>query len=123
MKHAGHAISRGTRHVLVLFLYVEDFHYGPYLREAQQENADDPAQSPPPSAVSSTGTSVLIPASTEHINTVIDDLDKYSNNTKEQDQNSAKYSPAPMVNTDNEHDGGFVVYRQTVDLVNMLERE
>jgi hypothetical protein len=33
LKHAGFPISDGVRHVLVLFLYVEGFHYGPYLKK------------------------------------------------------------------------------------------
>ena len=40
LKHAGYPITKGVRMILVLFLYVEDFHYGPYLTKAKEAAAE-----------------------------------------------------------------------------------
>lgn len=76
LRHAGYPLSRGRRHVLVLFLYVQDFHYGPRLSLAKAV----------PEAKADCGAGDdrgILPSGGEK--------------------------------------GGFVVYRQTVELVNMLE--
>ncbi|KDO27111.1 hypothetical protein SPRG_07822 [Saprolegnia parasitica CBS 223.65] len=69
LRHAGYAISKGTRMILVLFLYVNDFAYGTYL-------------------------------------------DNYAENAPRSTQTTPS-GDAP---------GGFVVYNQTVELVNTLNQ-
>lgn len=76
LRHAGYPITAGTRLILVLFLYVEDFNYGPYLQHAcnaTSAKAASPCQSK--DAIRSSGS-------------------------------------AP---------GSYVVYRETVELMNSLE--
>jgi hypothetical protein len=73
LRHAGASISRGTRMILVLFIYVEDFAYGQYLRQ-------------------------------HDVNSV--------NSTQEE---RSKH-------VDASHHSSFVVYNQTVELVNTLNQ-
>ncbi len=37
LKHAGYPTTKGVRVILVLFLYVERYHYGPYLNQAKSQ--------------------------------------------------------------------------------------
>jgi len=37
LKHAGYPTTKGVRVILVLFLYVEGYHYGPYLNQAKSQ--------------------------------------------------------------------------------------
>ena len=96
LKHSGFPICRGVRHILVLFLYVEGFHYGPYLSEAKANAA-------------------IVAEST------------ISHEEAEQDSvQSCKdiefISDGPSLLPSGGERGGFVVYKQTVDLVTMLEK-
>ena len=77
LKHAGYPISAGIRNILVLFLYVEGFHYGPYLQKSRSK----------------------VPL-LEKVECSEDTLEKKR--------------------TSGAETGGFVVYRQTVELVSML---
>lgn len=97
LKHAGFPITRGVRHILVLFLYVDQFHYGPYLTTAKEANqgAEKDAVGTPDSNV---------PVGSQDANISI----AYNEDTDRLPSGGKK--------------GGFVVYRQTVDLVTMLEK-
>lgn len=89
------------RHILVLFMYIEGYHYGPLLTHAKQK------------------------------------LDEYHAKVEEKEREAKSIPIADNKLIDSEsqtmhHEvdilpsggekNGFVVYRQTVDLVNMLER-
>ncbi|CAM9867041.1 unnamed protein product, partial [Ectocarpus fasciculatus] len=97
LKHAGFPICRGVRHILVLFLYVEGFHYGPYLSVAKENAANLAATNA---------------RQTEHNESGLvhscEDIDITSDDTSALPSGGEK--------------GGFVVYKQTVDLVTMLEK-
>ena len=93
LKHAGFPISRGVRNILVLFLYVENFHYGPYLRTY---SGPDPG-----------------PDSTLEIAHSENGV-RYSDGENCAEEIEDKRSSGA-------EKGGYVVYRQTVDLVSMLE--
>jgi hypothetical protein len=93
LKHAGYPITSGIRNILVLFLYVEGFHYGPLLRDYTSKH--------------SSGRGI----DTELEGTDRDDADRtHSENDSADDPRSSGAAK-----------GGFVVYRQTVELVSMLE--
>ena len=92
LKHAGFPISKGVRNILVLFLYVENFHYGPYLRSYC---GPDPGLD-----------------STDEI-THLENTLRCSEGRCSEEVEGKRSSGAEK--------GGYVVYRQTVDLVNMLE--
>ena len=150
LKHAGFPTTKGVRVILVLFLYVEDYHYGPYLSAAKSHCAT-------PMSASSAGWEDL------------QDMDGLSEEEKGSGNNSpvcmigngsagnggntyggntyggvvygnapgiASGNCSPCKNSNNTtstcnvgeklasggEKGGFVVYRQTVDLVNMLDK-
>lgn len=117
LKHAGYPITKGTRHILVLFLYVEGFHYGPMLKAAvarcnRRNGIDSSNSSPIKKQMYSANKS--------------NDFNACDNN-KNASPHSATHSSEPVNNSEEQllssggKRGGFVVYRQTVDLVNMLE--
>jgi hypothetical protein len=106
LKHAGFPITKGTRNILVLFLYVENFHYGPYLASANAFNrahgrccAEDGAASSAAAAAALVGADSTGGASAPATGADGKRLVKASGDTA----------------------GGFVVYRQTVELVSLLE--
>lgn len=76
LKHAGYPISQGIRNILVLFLYVEGFHYGRYLRDSRSKVPENEAE--------------------------------------------CSVHGVEEKRTSGAEKGGFVVYRQTVELVSML---
>lgn len=90
LKHAGFPITKGCRNILVLFLYIEDFHYGPYLNKQVKYNKDS---------------------------IQFKEIDGNGNDHIFKDNNDLS-SIRPSGNEKN----GFVVYRQTVELVNMLDQ-
>ena len=110
LKHAGFPITGGTRIILVLFLYIEDFHYGPFLQKAIQEQLEQ-------SGVVSTlrnrqqqekeedSSRTVIPAALE-----------------EESSGGGEGEVDPDVLPSGDRKGGYVVYRQTVELVNMLQK-
>lgn len=79
LRHAGYPIHQGTRMILVLFLYVENFNYGPYLQAACQHKVD------------------CLPRT----------------NQKEPELDTVRSSGS--------RPGSYVVYRETVELMNTLE--
>lgn len=93
LKHAGFPITSGIRNILVLFLYVEGFHYGPLLREYNSKHSAELETGPEPE-----------PERTDDSHRTYIDNDSTDN---PRSSGAAK--------------GGFVVYRQTVELVSMLE--
>eukprot|EP01038_Epipyxis_sp_PR26KG_P012702 gene12702-17034_t len=111
LKHAGFPIIDGIRHILVLFLYVEDFHYGPLLNKT------------------------LFSSNSIIKNSVEESKEESSNITKTSGEttDTAEHEEAAATHNKSKEDsqvlasggkkGGFVVYRQTVDLVNMLNRK
>jgi hypothetical protein len=102
LKHAGYPITAGVRMILVLFLYVEDFHYGPYLTKARADCPCTGSDRPPVSKIQAA-------TSAAHSSEVCAG-DKASADGTTQKLNSGGEK------------GGYVVYRQTVELVNMLEK-
>ena len=77
LRHAGYPISSGTRIILVLFLYIEDFAYGKYIQRWKNcEEGEGEGEG----------------------------------ETKKKNNKSGM------------EDGGFVVYRQTTELANMLTK-
>jgi hypothetical protein len=102
LKHAGYPITAGVRMILVLFLYVEDFHYGPYLTRARADCPCTGADRPPVSKIQ-------VATSAARSSEVCAGDQATANGTAEK------------LNSGGEA-GGFVVYRQTVELVNMLEK-
>jgi hypothetical protein len=101
MKHAGFPIWSGVRHVLVLFLYVEDYHYGPYLRK--------PNPNPNPNKEK-------VDFGTDNVQDLLVNVDRSEEEESERvEKKKGKERPSGAA------PGGFVVYRQTVELVSMLE--
>lgn len=102
LRHAGYPITRGTRVILVLFLYVEAFPYGKYIRDFCDKNGCD-------------GQGNVERAQEE------EDPEE----TKEEVPLclEPKEGSDVIVKASGDNPGGFVVYRQTVELVNMLNKE
>jgi hypothetical protein len=88
LKHAGFPITKGCRNILVLFLYIEDYHYGPYLNKVKS-----------------------------NIDAIESEEKEDSNINDTVFKDNCELSIRPSGSKKN----GFVVYRQTVELVNMLE--
>ena len=84
LRHAGFPVTSGTRFILVLFLYIDQFSYGSYLQNYDKSN------------------------------------------TREKDGEGKEDNSAiikqPKVRPSGDTLGGFVVYKQTVELVGMLNR-
>ena len=101
LKHAGFPITSGIRNILVLFLYVEGFHYGPLLRDYINKHPSGQGGGQEQGKVT-------------EIEIGCRDRDKseisYAGNDSTDDPRSSGAAK-----------GGFVVYRQTVELVSMLE--
>jgi hypothetical protein len=93
--------------ILVLFLYVEGYHYGPYLTKAAAQCASCDAEA-----------EVAAPKSKiENLSAV---AARPSGGGVSQDATMTMDSTQKLNSGGDK--GGFVVYRQTVDLVNMLEK-
>ena len=97
MRHSGFPISRGVRVILVLFLYVEGFHYGPLVREHVRKEAANGG----PGEGGGEGE---------------------GEGEKEEACGSRAVANADGVKPSGDKVGGFVVYRETVELSNMLGR-
>lgn len=95
LKHAGFPITKGVRNILVLFLYVEGFHYGPRLAAACKQ--------------------CCAASSASRVDAAADHSSGSAGRGSDADGDSS-------VRASGDKEGGFVVYRQTVELVNMLER-
>jgi len=96
LRHAGYPITKGTRVILVLFLYVEGFPYGQFIRRYCGQNGCD-------------GQGNVASEDTE----------------LKQDESTApriEDNGDVVVKASGDNPGGFVVYRQTVELVNMLNK-
>lgn len=107
LKHAGYPTTQGTRMILVLFLYVEDYHYGPFLTNAKAH-----CRAAVCDAQSSSFADTTSIAATE---------EKTSSGEGLSCKNGPGCREDGKLHSGGEK-GGFVVYRQTVDLVNMLEK-
>ena len=86
-RHAGYPITKGTRYILVLFLYVHEFQYGVLLERAREKYAECMKQTK---------------------------CEPHEENTTSGGDDDA-IRPSGMAN------GGYVVYRQTVELASMLD--
>jgi hypothetical protein len=93
LKHAGYPITSGIRNILVLFLYVEGFHYGPQLRDYISRHP-----------------------SGRGIDTETEGRDR-----DDADRTNSENDCTDDLRSSGAAKGGFVVYRQTVELVSMLE--
>jgi hypothetical protein len=109
LKHAGFPISRGTRVILVLFMYVENYHYGPFLQKAiqQQKNGQDEQR-----REGEADTARRQQAGEVAVMVV-------QNNGDEESSGGGDYDG--LLSSGGKK-GGYVVYRQTVELVNMLQK-
>lgn len=109
LKHAGFPITSGIRNILVLFLYVEGFHYGPLLRDYINKHPSGQGGGQEQGQGEGEGQ-----GKDTEIEIECRDRDKseisYSGNDSTDDPRSSGAAK-----------GGFVVYRQTVELVSMLE--
>ena len=85
MRHAGFPITKGVRMILVLFLYIEDFHYGPRVKQY-----------------------------VENMQGGCEQGECKGGSRGEAGEDGVKPSGDKV--------GGFVVYRETVELSNMLGR-
>ncbi|KAJ1441057.1 hypothetical protein B484DRAFT_390922, partial [Ochromonadaceae sp. CCMP2298] len=99
-QHAGFPISQGTRHVLVLFLYVQDFHYGPLLSAAKKRVGGDESKGGGGGVGVGGGGGTGAGVGCVGV--------------------GAAGGPALLASGGEV--GGFVVYKQTVDLVSLLKR-
>lgn len=98
LRHAGYPVTSGCRIILVLFLYIEDYAYGHFLEDYVRTN----------------------------INTSSDDDDGCCCDTLGDGTGpvmvTATPKDCPTPKPSGDMPGGFVVYNQTVELVNMLNR-
>jgi hypothetical protein len=102
LRHAGYPVTKGTRLILVLFLYAEDFAYGKFLQDYVGQHGrpccamvDD----------SNKGIDTTNPSDGTHCSP--------TNDLPEEEDTRRPSGDQP---------GGFVVYNQTVELVSMLNR-
>lgn len=125
LKHAGYPITQGTRMILVLFLYIEDFHYGPYLTAAKAHcrGALCGAEAENETENTSQSESFIPTTAAATVATTSSGTDekKAESGTAELQVLQSGCREDGKLHSGGEK-GGFVVYRQTVDLVNMLEK-
>lgn len=121
LKHAGFPITSGIRNILVLFLYVEGFHYGPLLREYTSTHTHTAPHTHTlrhtlPHTLPHTLRHPLPLSSGQVRDTEIEgrDMDDVERTHPENDSTDDPRSSGAAK-------GGYVVYRQTVELVSMLE--
>jgi hypothetical protein len=99
LRHAGYPVTKGTRLILVLFLYAEDFAYGKFLQDYVEQHGR-----PCCAAGNDSNKATNLIDGTQCSPT--DDL-------PEEEDTRRPSGDQP---------GGFVVYNQTVELVSMLNR-
>eukprot|EP00041_Stephanoeca_diplocostata_P031585 m.986613 g.986613 ORF g.986613 m.986613 type:complete len:558 (-) comp23990_c0_seq10:3517-5190(-) len=102
LRHAGYPIVSGTRVILVLFLYVHDFPYGDYIHAYEQTRAHPAGSGAATGGFAETEKANDDSATAHDIGTITHD--------------------ATRVRPSGDAEGGFVVYRQTVELADMLNR-
>lgn len=107
LRHAGYPIVRGTRVILVLFLYVHDFPYGDYIHAYEHAHMHD---------ICNASSGAALP---EHAD---DDTAANAVSLPSCSTAGAKALGDPSVRPSGDAEGGFVVYRQTVELADMLNR-
>ena len=137
LRHAGFPIHRGVRNILVLFLYVEGFHYGPYLRaKALQLSSSSAAAAASSSSSSSSSEESEECNEYKKVEMKASCNSSFSSSSASSSPSSSAASSTPLRGTEEGTEegtrsgsgsgsdkNGFVVYRQTVDLVSMLEEE
>ena len=130
LRHAGFPIHRGVRNILVLFLYVEGFHYGPYLRGSALQLSSSSSSSSSLASSSSSSASLSNCKENEECNEYKKGEMKASCTSSPSSSSPAAATPLTEKGTDlgtrsgsGSDKNGFVVYRQTVDLVSMLEEK
>jgi len=100
LRHAGYPVTKGVRIILVLFLYIEGFSYGRFLEDYTKKHESD-----------------------SHC--LVDRFEKDADG-ETKDSKCSNDEEATHVNTrrkpSGDMPGGFVVYNQTVELVEMLNR-
>lgn len=134
LKHAGFPITRGVRNILVLFLYIEDFHYGPLI-QSYRRNVEERkllTQSHPQLQGSKQQQEEGVVFRSHNVSRhVVTSLLKKNGNSscsshglskeKPEEDSGGSESAAPKILNSGGQERGYVVYRQTVELVNMLE--
>ena len=101
LRHAGYPITSGCRIILVLFLYAQDYAYGQYLSdyiEEQKKHQED---------------------AKDNVDSKTDTVEESDGGTDCDPENRKTSTTRPS----GDSPGGFVVYNQTVELVNMLNRQ
>ena len=122
LRHAGFPISEGTRTILVLFLYVEKFSYGDALqKEKNRVQASRPVI--PPSLTRRRATTKFKgfrPNGFEvHYPSLPSAVTQSADGEYEMEDESREEYRKPS----GDRVGGFVVYRQTKELVEMLNKQ
>lgn len=100
LRHAGYPVEKGVRIILVLFLYIEGFSYGRFLEDYAKKHEG--------------GGPCLVERYQKDEDEEKKDS-KCSNDEGVSDHNTGRRPSGDMP-------GGFVVYNQTVELVEMLNR-
>ena len=132
LRHAGFPIHRGVRNILVLFLYVEGFHYGPYLRGSAPQLSSSTARAAAASSLSSSSSRENEECYEFEKVEMKESCTSCSSFSSSSSPSAAAATPLTVTVTgtvtgidlgSGSDKNGFVVYRQTVDLVSMLEEE
>jgi hypothetical protein len=114
LRHAGYPITSGIRMILVLFCYVEDFHYGPLVDAWEDKYKEECKPCCNKGAVSaavadSIGKKTYLPPP----------MTISATNVATETRQPQKSEVRPS----GDAEGGYVIYQQTTDLVEMLNRE
>lgn len=121
LRHAGFPITKGTRIILVLFLYVENFEYGKYIQEYCKTYK----------CGSSGGAQINEKEKKNRIHAVQKSLNnnpltklqgiENSDDNLEATESKCKDTIEQCIKPSGDQPGGFVVYRQTMELASMLQ--
>jgi hypothetical protein len=122
LRHAGYPVTSGCRIILVLFLYAQDYAYGPLLEEYCKNNNDNNHNSERQTTTTTTGSRSPRNDKSHHVCCVVEpktsaDEEKLDDCIDCHNQENTAIRPS------GDTPGGFVVYNQTVELVNMLNRQ
>ncbi|KAI2505577.1 hypothetical protein MHU86_8819 [Fragilaria crotonensis] len=125
LRHAGYPVTSGCRIILVLFLYAHEFAYGPLLEDycnKNKNNNDDDNDDAERQTTTSAGSRSLLKDKNQQVGCV--DETRTATETDELDDCiDCKNQAHQAIRPSGDKPGGFVVYNQTVELVNMLNRQ
>lgn len=107
LRHAGYPVTKGTRLILVLFLYAEDFAYGRFLKDYMEQHGQSCCNAE-------------VDCSNEGLDTPNPSGGLRSNSNRPSYDLPVEEKETRRPSGD--QPGGFVVYNQTVELVSMLNR-